>query len=153
MAGPTISNDLTAFIPNYWDTVLGENLYPNLYFYQFGTKRTVPRNFGKTIKIPRLLKQNIVAEISAANEGTVVGTCPISDQFISGDMQQFAGAYKHADVLIMTALSDVVELSLTDIARDIANWLAGVPDWDAHEHHAPERGPQQPDHQGVADPA
>jgi N4-gp56 family major capsid protein len=120
MAGPTISNDLTHFIPPYWDTVLGENLYPNLYFYQFGTKRTVPRNFGKTIKIPRLLKQNIVAEISAANEGTVVGTCPISDQFISGDMQQFAGAYKHADVLIMTALSDVVELSLTDIARDIA---------------------------------
>jgi len=117
MAGPTTSSTLTHFIPPYWDAVLGENLYPNLYFYQFGTKRTVPRNFGTTIKIPRLLKKNIVF---ANTEGTVIGTCPISDQYISGTMAQYAGAYKHSDVLVMTALSDVVELSLVDIARDIA---------------------------------
>lgn len=118
MAGPTISSELTAFLPNYWDTVLGENLYPNLYFYQFGTKRTVPRNFGNTIKIPRLQKQNIVT--SVGTEGVIIGTCPISDEFISGTMTQFAGAYKHSDVLVMTALSDVIELSLIDIARDLA---------------------------------
>jgi N4-gp56 family major capsid protein len=117
---PTTTEQLTAFMPNYWDTVLGENLYPNLYFYQFGTKRTVPRNFGTTIKIPRLKKQNIVASINTASEGVAIGTCPISDQFISGGMNQFAGAYKHSDVLVMTALSDVIELSLIDIARDIA---------------------------------
>ena len=35
-------------------------------------------------------------------------------------MIQYAGAYKHSDVLMMTALSDVVELSLIDISRDIA---------------------------------
>ncbi len=120
MAGPTTTTQLTAFLPNYWDTVLGENLYPNLYFYQFGTKRTVPRNFGTTIKIPRLKKQNIVF---GSTEGTVIGTCPISDQFISGSMTQFAGAYKHSDVLVMTALSDVIELSLIDIARDIAKTM------------------------------
>lgn len=117
MAGPTTTSGLGNFIPLYWDAVLGENLYPNLYFYQFGTKRTVPRNFGKTIKIPRLRKQNIV---SAVTEGTIIGTCPISGQFISGSMLQYGGAYKHADILIMTALSDVIELSLIDIARDIA---------------------------------
>lgn len=118
MASPTTTTQLTHFIPLYWDTVLGENLYPNLYFYQFGTKRTVPRNFGKTIKVPRLKKQNIVAAVGT--EGAVIGTCPISDEYISGAMEQYAGAYKHSDVLIMTALSDVIELSLTDIARDIA---------------------------------
>ncbi len=117
MAGTTLSTDLTAFLPNYWDTILGENLYPNLYFYQFGTKRTVPRNFGTSIKIPRLKKQNIIA---AQTEGTLAGICPISDQFISGSMTQYAGAYRHSDILIMTALSDVIELSLIDIARDIA---------------------------------
>jgi len=105
-------------MPDYWDTVLGENLYPNLYFYQFGTKRTVPRNFGTGIKIPRLQKKNIVVEVGT--EGTIVGTCAISNEFISGVMRQFAGAYKHSDVLVMTALSDVIELSLIDIARDIA---------------------------------
>jgi N4-gp56 family major capsid protein len=35
-------------------------------------------------------------------------------------MRQFAGAYRHSDIVIMTALSDVIELSLRDIARDIA---------------------------------
>lgn len=117
---PTATTTLTHFIPPYWDQVLGENLYPNLYFYQFGTKRTVPRNFGTGIKIPRLQKRNIVRGIDTASEGRVITTCAISDQWISGSMNQYAGAYKHADVLIMTALSDVVELSLIDIARDIA---------------------------------
>lgn len=109
-----------AFIPDYWDTVLGENLYPNLYLYQFGTKRQVPRNFGLSIKIPRLKRQNIVSLVAGASEGIAIGTCPLSSEFISGTLRQFAGAYRHSDVVIMTALSDVIELSLRDIARDIA---------------------------------
>lgn len=125
------------FIPYYWDTVLGENLYPNLYFYQFGTKRSVPRNFGTSIKIPRLKKQNIVY---AQSEGSTVYTCSLCAQYISGSMSQFAGAYKHTDLVIMTALSDVVELSLIDIARDIArrmdrtirNALSGVGGFISH---------------------
>ncbi len=110
----------SAFIPDYWDTILGENLYPNLYLYQFGIKRQVPTNFGVSIKIPRLKKQNIVGLHAASSEGQVVGTSPLSSQFISGTLRQFAGAYRHSDIVIMTALSDVIELSLRDISRDIA---------------------------------
>lgn len=116
----TITGDVTAFIPSYWDSVLGENLYPNLYMYQFGTKRSVPRNFGTSIKIPRLSKKNIISSVDSASEGKVIGTSPIDSEFISGTLKQFAGAYRHSDVVIMTALSDVVDLSLRDIARDIA---------------------------------
>lgn len=111
---------ITSLIPKYWDSVLGENLYPNLYLYQFGTKRQVPRNFGIDIKIPRLVKQNIVGLVNGASEGVVIGTSPVSSNFVSGTLKQFAGAYRHSDVVIMTALSDVIELSLRDIARDIA---------------------------------
>jgi len=121
MAAPTITTGIPAFIPNYWDSVLGQNLYPNLFLYGFGTKRTVPSNFGVSIKIPRLKKQNIVAV--RATEGAIVGTCPLSSQFVSGTLKQFAGAYKHSDIVIMTALSDVVELSLRDIARDLAKQM------------------------------
>ena len=110
----------SAFMPSYWDSVLGENLYPNLYLYQFGTKRQIPRNFGIDIKIPRTTKRALVTEVTSANEGTVIGTSPLSSQFISGTLKQFAGAYRHSDVVIMTALSDVVELSLRDISRDLA---------------------------------
>jgi hypothetical protein len=118
MASPTITTGLTAFIPSYWDTLFGENLYPNLYLYAFGSKRALPRNFGTSVKVPRLKKQNIVAAV--ASEGVAIGTCPLSAQFVSGVLKQFAGAYKHSDVVVMTALSDVIELSLRDIARDIA---------------------------------
>lgn len=111
---------ITSLIPKFWDSVLGENLYPNLYLYQFGSKRQVPRNFGIDIKIPRLVKQNIVGLVNGASEGVVIGTSPASSNFISGTLKQFAGAYRHSDVVIMTALSDVIELSLRDIARDIA---------------------------------
>jgi N4-gp56 family major capsid protein len=114
------STTIISFIPQYWDSVLGENLYPNLYLYQFGTKRQVPRNFGIDIKIPRLVKQNIVSEVVATSEGSVIATNRLSSNFVSGTLKQFAGAYRHSDVVIMTALSDVIELSLRDIARDIA---------------------------------
>ncbi len=110
-------------MPNYWDTVLGENLYPNLYYYQFGTKRQIPRNFGTSIKIPRFRKKNIVAQLAGipgASEGRIVGTSPAASDFISGTLKQFAGAYEHTDIVIMTALSDIIELSLRDIARDLA---------------------------------
>lgn len=114
---------ITSLIPKFWDSVLGENLYPNLYLYQFGTKRQVPRNFGIDIKIPRLVKQNIVGQISTAGtygEGSPISTNALSSNFVSGTLRQFGGAYRHSDVVIMTALSDVIELSLRDIARDIA---------------------------------
>lgn len=86
--------------------------------YQFGTKRTIPRNFGKTIKVPRIKRQNIV---SALTEGTLItAICGLCNNYISGTIAQYAGAYRHTDLLIMTALSDVIELSLIDISRDIA---------------------------------
>lgn len=124
MASPTATTHTTGvgqILPNYWDSVLGENLYPNLYLYQFGTKRTLPRNFGKTIKIPRLKKQNIMHEVPT--EGVAVLTCPLSTQTISTTLREFVGAYKHSDLIIFTALSDVVELSLRDIGRDLAKQM------------------------------
>jgi len=40
MASPTVAGDgvggggFSAFVPQYWDSVLGENLYPNLYLLE-----------------------------------------------------------------------------------------------------------------------
>lgn len=105
------------FLPTYWDSVLGENLYPNLFHWQFGTKRQIPRNFGKSIKVPRYKKLSITA---AVTEGTIVTPTAASAQLISGNLSQFGGAIKHSDILLMTSLSDFVEMSLADLARDLA---------------------------------
>lgn len=110
-----------SFNPLYWDSVLGENLYPSLYHYQLGTKRSLPRNFGLSIKIPRIRRQTgIVTSIAASLEGSPGTGAAICGQFVSGTLKQFGGFYQHSDLVIMTALSDVIELSLREVARDCA---------------------------------
>jgi N4-gp56 family major capsid protein len=110
-------------LPTYWDAVLGQNLYPNLYLYQFGTKRTLPRNFGNTIKIPRFRRANITGSVGAAGGTAAIGTSEISAQTMSGALNEFAGAYAHNDIFVFTMLSDVIELSLRDLARDLAKTM------------------------------
>ena len=120
-AGPSIGT----FLPTYWDAVLGENLYPNLTLYAYGTKRQIPRQFGLSIKIPRLRKRSGVVTLwHSASEGNAilgsVPTCAAQSEFVSGTLKQFIGVYRHSDIVIMTALSDIIDLSLKDIARDLA---------------------------------
>lgn len=78
-----------------------------------------------TIKIPRLKKKSgVVGVFNAASEGNAVlgtiGTCRATSEFVSGTLKQFIGVYRHSDLVVMTALSDVIDLSLKDIARDLA---------------------------------
>ena len=121
---------VATFLPTYWDSVLGENLYPNLTLYAFGTKRQIPRNFGFAIKIPRFKKRSGVVGLftgtpsTSGSEGNAiigtVGTCAAQSEFVSGTLKQFVGVYRHSDIVIMTAMSDIIDLSLKDIARDLA---------------------------------
>lgn len=133
-AGPslvgTTNNTVPAMMPVFWDAVLGENLFPNLVLYGYGSKRQVPRNFGVSIKIPRLKQRSGVVRLWAGTLGTsgqegnaVIGTvptCAAQSEFVSGTLKQFLGVYRHSDIVVMTALSDVVNLSLKAIARDLA---------------------------------
>jgi N4-gp56 family major capsid protein len=117
---------MAAFLPNYWDRVLGDNLRPNLYMYDLGEIRKLPANFGTTIKIPRTRKggttaaRDVIWQVSNTAEGTATATCGLSAELVSGTLQKFRGAYKHSDVIVMTALSDVIQLSVEDISFDLA---------------------------------
>ena len=119
----TTNASIASFIPNYWDRMLGDNLRPNLYMYDLGEVRKLPANFGTTIKIPRVYKggsasRNIVYQ--GGTEGAATATCPMSSTFVSGTLKKFRGAYQHSDLVVMTALSDVIQLSLEDISFDLA---------------------------------
>ncbi len=120
MADTTTTGLIGNMLPSYWDDLLLDNLYAQLYLYQFGEKRTVPKGSGITFYIPRWKKANITA---ATTEGSVIGTSQLSSQFISGTLTQFAGAYKHSDVVVMTALSSVIEGSAREISKDLAQQI------------------------------
>jgi N4-gp56 family major capsid protein len=108
------------FLPKYWDKKIGENLRPSLYLYDFGEKRRIPLGTGKTILIPRILKRTSGVITTSVTEGTAPALCALSSQLISGTLKQFTGAYKHSDVIAMTALSDVVQLAIKEIGYDLA---------------------------------
>jgi N4-gp56 family major capsid protein len=105
-------------LPKFWDDTLLDNLYPQLYFYQFGEKRKVNRNSGTTFYIPRWKKEANVP--IATTEGAVIGTCPASAQFLSGTLKQFGGAHRHSDIVVMTSLSSVIEGSLRERSKALA---------------------------------
>jgi len=77
------------------------------------------------IKIPRFKQRSgVVVRADATSEGNfVLGkalTCGAQSEFVSGTLAQFIGVYRHSDIVVMTALSDVVDLSVKSIARDLA---------------------------------
>lgn len=117
MASPTVRAGLQAFLPSYWDSQLGSNLWSNLLLYHFGVKRMVPANLGDTIRIPRPKKKFLVGQ---ATEGTKVAPSALSSETISTTLRKFNGAYSHSDLVILTAMSDVVQLSVEVLGRDIA---------------------------------
>src|SRR3972149_11639321 len=110
MASPTITThaSIASFIPQYGDRKLGDNLRPNLYFYDLGELRKLPANFGKDIKIPRVYRGDGGSGArpvtwAEPTEGLVTATCALSSGFVSGTLKKFKGAYKHSDLVVMTA--------------------------------------------------
>jgi N4-gp56 family major capsid protein len=126
-AAPTIplKNSFTTFIPSFYDSVFGEALYPNLYFYGVGAKRKVPLQMGTTIKIARLRRQTGIVTLQGPSGIADVlpgATNPgkLCSQFVSGVLQKFAGWYANSDLVMLTSQGDVTQLALRDIARDLA---------------------------------
>lgn len=116
--GTTLLAATNKILPEFYDDLLMDNLYPQLYYYQFGEKRRVPVASGKNFFIPRFKKADIVGSVT---EGSVIDACAISAQRISGVLTSFAGAYLHSDLLVMTSLSSVVEGALREISKNIAS--------------------------------
>lgn len=123
MASPTITTHAAfgSMLPNFWDRLLGDNLNPNLFAYDIGEKRRLPANFGKSIKIPRIKKSSITW--AEPTEGAATATCPLSTEWVSGTLSKFKGAVKHSDLVIMTGLSDIIQLSLERIGYDLAKTM------------------------------
>ena len=114
----TTRSAFAEFLPQFFDAKLGNQLWANLLLYHFGEKRNVPANFGDVIYIPRPKKKTGV--IAAATEGTRIGTSSLSGERISMQLKKFAGAYEVTDLVVLTAMSDVVQVHVEMLGRDLA---------------------------------
>jgi N4-gp56 family major capsid protein len=114
---------IPALIPAYYDRLLLDNLYPDLYLYQFGVKKSIPRNFGKTITFTRYYKASAAGGMYvplALTEGTSPGLSSLSAASITATLSGYGAAVGITDLIVMTAISDVVRGAVYELSKGAA---------------------------------
>ena len=114
---------LGTYMPQFYDRLLLDNLYPNLYSYQLGLKKRLPRNFGKTIHFTRYIKSGAGSGHPipfAITEGTIIGLSALSATSITATIAPFGSAIGFSDFVVMTAVSDVVKQAVFELSKGMA---------------------------------
>ena len=117
------STGIATLIPAYYDRLLLDNLYPDLYLYQFGAKKSIPRNFGKTVTFTRYFKSTGGSGHPlpfALTEGTPIGLSAISATTITATLSGYGAAIGVTDLIVMTAISDVVRGAVYELSKGAA---------------------------------
>ena len=120
----SLTTNITAAIPAYYDRLLLDNLYPDLYLYQFGVKKSIPRNFGKTIQFTRYFKGSVGASghlpLAVLTEGSPIGLSALSATSVTATLSGYGSAIGVSDLIVMTAISDVVRGAVYELSKDAA---------------------------------
>lgn len=114
---------IATLIPAYYDRLLLDNLYPDLYLYQFGVKKSIPRNFGKTVTFTRYFKSTGGSGHPIPlllTEGTPIGLSALSATTIVATLSGFGSAIGVSDLIVMTAISDVVRGAVYELSKGAA---------------------------------
>lgn len=123
--------------PPYYADFFRENLYPNLYVRQLGTKITIPGASGEKIRIPKWTpaitvatsgnkpkysasKTGISAISQVSNEGESPSPKTLSAGSLTGQVVQFSGARGYTDRMAVMSKADFMEEGLESLARELA---------------------------------
>jgi len=111
-----------ANVGEYYDKLLLDNLYPNLYLYQLGEKRKVPRGTGKVVHWTRYYKANTAARALpfAITDGTPVGLSALSATRVSATLAGLGSAVGISDFVVMTGVSDMVKGAVFELSKGMA---------------------------------
>lgn len=113
---------IAGLLPAYYDRLLLDNLYPDLYLYQFGIKKRLPRNFGKQITFTRYFKAGSGTPPLPfkINDGTAIGLSAISATQITAFLSGYGSAVGVSDFIVMTSISDVVRGAVFELSKGMA---------------------------------
>ena len=108
-------------VGEYYDRLLLDNLYPNMYLYQLGEKRKLPRGTGKVIHFTRYFKgPSGFALPFAITDGTPIGLSTLSTTRVSATVGGFATAVGVSDFIVMVGVSDVVKGAVFELSKSMA---------------------------------
>lgn len=103
----TTTTALSAKMAVYYDRLMLDRLRENLVFHQFGVKKNLPANSGKTVQWFR--RTDMAANTSALTEGTVPTAIGLSATSISAALAQYGDFTQTSDLIQMTSIDDEIE--------------------------------------------
>lgn len=112
----------------YYDRKFLDNLYPDLYLWQFGDKKRVPSRSGKVVHWRRITKltEALGGGAGALTEGTPITPGVMSATAVSATLVGYGASVIHSDFLVMTAMNDVVADSVHECAKVLALKIEGI---------------------------
>jgi N4-gp56 family major capsid protein len=97
---------------------------PDLYLYQFGIKKQIPRNFGKQVTFTRYYKASSGGTMgvlpAALTEGTAISLSSLSATSITATISGYGTAIGVSDLIVMTGISDVVRGAVYELSKGAA---------------------------------
>lgn len=123
MANETTVSDLTNLVKTYYDRLLLEQLDPATRFYQFGTKKPLPKGEGNTVIWNRPYR---LAQAVKLTEGTAPTANELSTYKISAKIEQIGGFVKESDLVQLTAVTDTMKLATERLAAQAAETVTHI---------------------------
>lgn len=116
--------NLSAEMKTFYDMTLIDEAGPNLVHDQFGQKRPIPRNGGKTIEFRKLTP--LSKALTPLTEGVTPDGKSLEVSTITATLNQYGDYITMSDVLDMTAIDNMVVESLKLLGRQGGSTLDTV---------------------------
>ena len=117
MAGITTIANAPALVGQFWDRLLLDNVYPDLYMYQFAEKRRLPRNMGRFVNYTKYYK---LAKPSSLTEGTAISLSALSAKRLTASVTGYGMGVGISDLIVMSGVSDTVRGAVFELSKAMA---------------------------------
>lgn len=117
----TALSGLSPSMQTYYDKRLLGRLLPNLVHLQFGQKRPIPKNGGKTVDFRRM--SGLAAATTPLTEGVTPSGNTITMTNITATISQYGDFVEYSDLVDMTAIDPILDELSDVLAEQSANTL------------------------------
>ena len=100
------SNGLSAEMKTFYDKALIEFATPNLVHMQFGQKRPIPANGGRTVEFRRM--KPLAKNLNTITEGITPGGTKMTVVPLTATLNQYGDYIEQTDLIEMTSIDNTV---------------------------------------------
>ena len=118
MAGITTLSSLSVIVKSYYQKLMQERLIPEFRFYQFGIKKPLPKNEGRTVYFTRYTNLGVASYIST--EGSNPSATTLSVTQVSCAIKEYGQVVEVSQILQDVAIGDVIKEAVA-LTVDSAN--------------------------------